>query len=64
MIDAKPRPRHERVATTPVPHDAVIGGELIADCSCGAEYRVSMGGDEYGKLEAAHRLHMEPYNYD
>lgn len=31
---------------------------ILADCSCGNSYWVTEGGDEYGKLEAAHKLHV------
>lgn len=43
---------HVREATTPMPD-----GTLLADCSCGAEYSVPQGGDEFGALEAAHARH-------
>jgi len=33
-------------------------GVILADCSCGAEYEVPQGGDEYGALEKAHREHV------
>jgi hypothetical protein len=33
-------------------------GIILADCSCGAEYTVPQGGDEYGALEKAHREHV------
>jgi hypothetical protein len=33
-------------------------GIILADCSCGAEYTVPQGGDEYGALEDAHQAHV------
>lgn len=33
-------------------------GIILGDCSCGATYSAPQGGDEYGALEAAHRLHV------
>jgi hypothetical protein len=33
-------------------------GIILGDCSCGAEYEVPQGPDEYGALEAAHRKHV------
>lgn len=33
-------------------------GIILADCSCGAEYEVPQGDDEYGALEKAHREHV------
>jgi hypothetical protein len=33
-------------------------GIILADCSCGAEYEVPQGGDEYGALEKAHKEHV------
>lgn len=44
---------HEREATTPMED-----GTLLADCSCGAEYGVPQGGNEFGALEAAHAAHV------
>ena len=32
-------------------------GIILADCSCGAEYTVPQGPDEYRALEKAHREH-------
>jgi hypothetical protein len=43
---------HIRETTTP------INGLLISDCSCGAEYSVPWGGNEYEKLEQAHAEHI------
>jgi hypothetical protein len=43
---------HIRETTTP------IDGQLISDCSCGAEYSVPWGGNEYAKLEQAHAAHV------
>lgn len=45
---------HVRETTTPLDD-----GTLLADCSCGAEYSVPQGGDEYAALEAAHAQHVE-----
>jgi hypothetical protein len=44
---------HMRETTTPMDD-----GTLLADCSCGAEYSVPQGGDEYAALEAAHAEHV------
>jgi hypothetical protein len=33
-------------------------GIILGDCSCGAEYEVPQGRDEYGALEKAHREHV------
>ena len=33
-------------------------GVLLVDCSCGAEYTVPQGDDEYGAIEDAHRAHV------
>ena|ERR1700693_2030157 len=44
---------HVRESATPFGDGTIIG-----DCSCGAEYTVKQGADEYGALEAAHRLHV------
>lgn len=33
-------------------------GVFLVDCSCGAEYEVPQGGDEYGAIEEAHRAHV------
>lgn len=45
---------HVRETTTPMDN-----GTLLADCSCGAEYSVPQGDDEYAALEAAHTQHVE-----
>jgi hypothetical protein len=52
-------PGHVRETTTPGEHlDPPQPSILLADCSCGAEYEVPQGGDEYGALEQAHRAHV------
>jgi hypothetical protein len=48
---------HEREATTPLDD-----GTLLADCSCGGEYSVPQGGDEYAALEAEHTRHVTEAN--
>lgn len=47
------RSKHQRETATPMGN-----GTILADCSCGGEYSVTQGGDEYGKLEAAHARHV------
>jgi hypothetical protein len=50
---------HVREAATPGEDlDPPQPGILLADCSCGAEYTVPQGRDEYGALEKAHREHI------
>lgn len=49
---AAPEP-HVRETTTPMDD-----GTLLADCSCGAEYSIPQGGNEYAALEAAHAKHV------
>jgi hypothetical protein len=54
-------PGHVRAAMPPgslLPERPELAGLLLADCSCGAEYTVPEGGDEFGALEEAHRLHV------
>jgi hypothetical protein len=52
-------PGHVRESTTPGEFlDSPRPGVLLADCSCGAEYEVPQGDDEYGALERAHAAHV------
>lgn len=45
---------HVRETTTPMDD-----GTLLADCSCGTEYSVPQGGNEFAALEEAHARHVE-----
>lgn len=61
---SEPGAAHAREATTPTnlliwggDHSLPLG-RLLADCSCGESYYVTVGGDEFGKLEAAHEQHV------
>lgn len=52
-------PGHIREAATPGEYlDKPRPGIILGDCSCGAEYEVPQGPDEYGALEKAHREHV------
>jgi len=52
-------PGHVRETATPGEFlDPPRPGIILADCSCGAEYEVPQGDDEYGALEKAHRAHI------
>ena len=52
-------PGHIREAATPGEFlDKPKPGIILADCSCGAEYEVPQGDDEYRALEKAHREHI------
>jgi hypothetical protein len=54
-------PGHVRETTTPgsdIPDHPELAGLLLADCSCGAEYTVPEGSDEFGALEEAHKRHV------
>jgi|SRR5450755_1660788 hypothetical protein len=52
-------PGHIREAATLGEYlDKPRPGVILADCSCGAEYEVPQGGDEYGALEKAHHKHV------
>lgn len=52
-------PGHVREAIALGEHlDPPQPGIVLADCSCGAEYTVPQGPDEYGALEKAHREHV------
>jgi hypothetical protein len=48
---------------TPAAHgiDSITpdGSELIVDCICGAELRVTAGGNEYAKAEAVIARHAD-----
>jgi hypothetical protein len=45
---------HVREGGTPFAYQSAI----IVDCTCGAEFVVPSGGDEYGTMELAHRNHV------
>ena len=52
-------PGHVREAATVGEFlDVPRPGIILADCSCGAEYEIPQGDDEYGALERAHREHV------
>jgi hypothetical protein len=54
-------PGHVIESVTPgadIPDRPELAGFLLADCSCGAEYTVPEGPDEFGALEEAHKRHV------